>query len=67
LKNGRRNRHHIIPRSRLTGKTVEVPIANHHIYHALFGNMTPPEIVEWLNREFWGNEYEVSIQEKAKK
>jgi len=26
--------------------------------------MTPPEIVAWLNQEYWGDEYEIRIEEK---
>ena len=60
------NQHHIIPQSRLNGKTVIVPIVRHNTYHSLFSNMTPPEIVKWLNENFWDNEYEITIKEVEK-
>ena len=58
------NNHHIIPQSRLKGRTVIIPIVNHNIYHTLFSNMTPPEIIEFLNKNFWGDCYQISIEEK---
>lgn len=59
------NQHHVIPQSRLNGKTVILPIVCHNSYHRLFSNMTPPEIVEWLNKEYWGGWYEIAIKEKG--
>lgn len=55
--------HHIVPRSRKKGKGMvgvcKVPRFQHELYHNLFGNMTPEEIVEFLNQTFWDNTYEV--------
>lgn len=53
-----------IQQSRLNSKTVIVPIEKHKLYHYTFSNMTPSEIVDWLNRKYWGNKYEINIREK---
>ena len=53
-----KNRHHIIPRSRggkdVPDNTIRVNAKKHNLYHQLFGNMLPYEIVDYLNRTFWG-------------
>lgn len=51
------DRHHVIPSSRGGSSSLE-NIANtdgkkHEFYHALFGNKTPVEIVEYLVSDFW--------------
>lgn len=60
----RRNRqdpltgHHILPRSRgghSKGNIKEVPSSFHQAYHKLFHNMTPDEIIEYLE-EMWFTE-----------
>lgn len=61
-------KHHIIPTSR-AGKDYEenisyVPKRQHELYHSLFNNRTPQEIVEYLNRDFWNNQY-TGIEKKA--
>ncbi len=54
-------KHHIIPQSRINGKKkgniCKVPRILHERYHALFGNMTPIEIIEFLNEVFWKNAF----------
>ena len=50
-------KHHIIPISK-GGRDVEDNIAyvrkiDHRLYHVLFGNRTPEEIVLYLNSYFW--------------
>lgn len=62
-------RHHIIPRSRSERKKgiegvciVEEKL--HRLYHQLFGNMKPDEIVEWLNQTYWDDIYQITINEK---
>ena len=53
-------RHHIIPRSRggtNRGNISMVPHREHNLYHQLFENRTPSEIVQYLNREFWNDKY----------
>ena len=61
----KRNNHHVIPRSRVQGKPVmgvcEVPAKAHDLYHQLFGNMKPGEIVNHLNKTFWGDRYLISF------
>ena len=57
--------HHIIPRSR-GGPTRNynlkmVPRDRHEKYHTLFSNRTPEEIVDYLNKDFWNNRYEVNL------
>jgi hypothetical protein len=58
-------KHHIIPRSRLSGKKVmgvcKVPRLQHELYHHLFGNMKPDEILDFLNITFWNNQYQITI------
>ena len=62
----RRNRyatdtHHVIPRSRckelgidpnFPGNTREVLVHKHRLFHQLFGNRTPDEIIELIQREW---------------
>jgi hypothetical protein len=48
------SRHHVIPRSRGGKETVEIHRDIHRTYHALFGNLTPDEILEYLIEVFWG-------------
>jgi hypothetical protein len=57
-------RHHIIPRSRckdcgvknpdIQWNITEVPEREHNLYHALFTNKTPSEIIAYLLENFWG-------------
>lgn len=61
--------HHIIPVSRDRKKRKEINnmviidrIA-HQNYHNLFWNKTPEEIIEYLNKIFWNNNYDIKIQE----
>jgi len=62
--------HHVIPTSRLKGKGIlsvcKVPILMHQLYHSLFGNMTPEEILQHLNVSFWNDEYEITINKTPK-
>lgn len=53
--------HHIIPRSRcrelgidhdFPGNRKEVRSKKHRIFHQLFGNMTPDEIIDYIRREW---------------
>lgn len=61
-------RHHIVPQSRTKGKGIEgvskVVRYLHELYHHLFGNMMPDEILEWLNQTFWNSGYEITIRKK---
>ena len=60
-------KHHIIPRSRIgkkTSNTVLIPRQNHQWYHNLFSNMVPEEIMEYLNHEFWKEQYDITIKRK---
>jgi 5-methylcytosine-specific restriction endonuclease McrA len=67
-KEHRPTRHHIIPTSRggedLEENIVYVPEKQHQMYHCLFGNRTPREIVEYLNRDFW-NEHYTGIEKRV--
>ena len=63
-------RHHIVPRSR-GGTTRDsnlkmVPRDRHEKYHTLFSNRTPEEIVDYLNKDFWNNRYEINISSLEK-
>lgn len=59
--------HHITPRSR-KGKTTKANLAtltrrDHQVYHALFDNKTPAEIIEYLVDYFWfSNEREDGVK-----
>lgn len=62
----RRNRHatdvhHLIPKSRckelgidpnFPGNKKEVRTKKHRLWHQLFGNMTPDEIIEYIRRDW---------------
>jgi len=57
-------KHHIIPTSRPSKGIVgvcKVIGKLHELYHALFGNMMPDEIVHFLNKTFWNGNYEITI------
>ena len=60
-------RHHIIPRSRsykgIKGICI-VPRLMHELYHHLFGNMKPDEIINHLNEHFWNGNYIITITKK---
>jgi hypothetical protein len=68
--NGKNNgheltKHHIFPRSRCKELGIHKPNAEwnitsvqrreHELYHALFSNKTPEEIIEYLCEKFWNN------------
>jgi hypothetical protein len=60
-------KHHIIPRSRKRKGIVgvcKVPRLQHELYHHLFGNMKPNEILEYLNKTFWAENYILTIQRR---
>ncbi len=58
--------HHIVPSSCMReklyesyiGKTniTEVPKGKHNIFHRIFFNLTPPEIIAFLVKYFWGGQ-----------
>jgi len=55
-----KSRHHIIPKSR-KGKSDKVNLAlirkkDHELYHALFGNKKPDEILLYLVNYFWNGQ-----------
>lgn len=57
--------HHIVPRSRQKKNGIAiVPRVSHENYHNLFGNMTPQEIVSWLNATFWNNLFHITIKKR---
>jgi hypothetical protein len=60
-------RHHIDPRSRqrkgIIGVSI-VPRYLHEVYHQLFGNMRPSEIIEWLNKTFWNDMFQITITKR---
>jgi hypothetical protein len=51
------SKHHIIPKSRGGSNEPKnistVESKRHNLYHQLFGNRTPPEIIRMLREEFW--------------
>ena len=58
------DRHHIIPSSRQDEIHISFPERNivkvdrkrHNLYHRLFSNKTPQEIINLLVDEFWGKQ-----------
>jgi hypothetical protein len=64
-----KTRHHINPSSRARGKPIvgicKVERFLHELFHHLFGNMHPEEIVEYLNKKFWNENYEITIKKKT--
>lgn len=58
-----RSRHHIFPRSRIEEmrikdgngqwNVIEIDAHKHNLYHQLFENMTPLEIIDYLMESFW--------------
>ena len=63
MKRKHRTRHHVVPRSRCKALGVKpnnpnnivmVDSHKHELYHALFQNFLPSEIMDYLIREFWG-------------
>jgi hypothetical protein len=56
------SRHHIIPKSRGGDNGLEnIAIVNskeHQLYHHLFSNRKPEEIVNYLVNEFWNKDWE---------
>jgi len=64
-----KTRHHIIPVSRIKGREIvgicKVPAKQHELYHHLFGNMCPGEIIMFLNETFWNELFEITITKKA--
>ena len=67
-KRRQQDNHHIVPRSRLKrgqkSDTVVVDKYRHALYHILFQNQLPEEVVEQLNSEFFGGKYEINIRRK---
>jgi len=67
---GKKTTHHIDPSSRLKGKGIlgvcRTPQKQHELYHALFGNMCPEEIVEFLNENFWSKVFVITMTLKSK-
>ena len=53
------SRHHVIPKSRLRGKPPIALIerADHELYHKMFGNFIPEEIIEWLVVYYWNGDW----------
>lgn len=56
------NHHHFIPKSRGGTETVLVDRDKHADLHHWFTNKTPEEIVDYLNRTFWGNHYRIEMR-----
>jgi len=65
--------HHKLPKSRGGDGTPTITVNKriHQLYSQLFQvqipnkkdiEMLPEEVVHWLNKTFWGNEYEITIR-----
>lgn len=64
------NIHHIIPRSRGGGEDnsnkVRIPRRIHELYHNLFSNMTPSEVLSFLENCIWDGDTSI-IDDYAEK
>ena len=53
-------KHHIVPTSRkeknLEDNLDYVPRKQHQLYHTLFSNRTPDEIIDYLVQDFWAGQ-----------
>jgi hypothetical protein len=67
--------HHVIPRSRTRefglnqkdpNNQVEVDSHLHNLYHQLFANKAPWEIIDYLSKTFWGGKYNSHMPRQAK-
>ena len=62
-----RNTHHIFPRSRnpelknAKWNQISIDRRQHDLYHQLFGNRTPQEIMDFLTEYFWGGRLEIRV------
>ena len=68
IKHSKLTKHHVFPRSRCKrlgikanreGNVVMVENREHQLYHALFGNRTPEEIMDYLLTHFWDGKISV--------
>jgi hypothetical protein len=59
-----KKRHYNVLRSRSLRKKVLLTSLEHYIYHLLFSNMIPQEIIYWLNEKYWDNAYRITIKER---
>jgi 5-methylcytosine-specific restriction endonuclease McrA len=61
-------KHHITPKSRGGSSELEniamINSREHNVYHQLFDNKTPEEIVYYLNSKFWNDNYVIEIRGK---
>ena len=54
--------HHVVPQSRDRrlrkdpNNIVRVDARRHNLYHTLFGNLLPDEIIRLLTKEFWNGQ-----------
>ena len=53
-------KHHIVPTSRkeknLEDNLDYVPRKQHQLYHTLFSNRTPDEVIDYLVQDFWNGQ-----------
>jgi len=43
---------------------VLIDAQKHQVYHKLFGNKTPKEIMNYLNSYFWKDKYIIRLEER---
>lgn len=51
--------HHIIPKSRGGGGLENIAgltLKDHRLYHSMFSNLTPPEIIKYLVNHYWNGQ-----------
>lgn len=64
------NRHHIYPKSRFPRiknnpkNIARIGTDNHALYHLLFKNRTPEEVIKYLNIYYWNNSFEITLIRK---
>lgn len=68
----RNGNHHIYPKSRfprLKNEKWNIASVNpkrHAWYHLLFSNKTPEEILAYINKTFWKNNFEITIARRER-
>lgn len=62
-----KTKHHIVPKSRGGNgrrNVVSIDSKKHELYHRLFDDLVPEEIIKVLSEIFWGKNYEITIKER---
>jgi len=64
MKKGKRTRHHIVPKSRTYNRPVVAMVRDydHQLYHKMFSNSTPTEIIIHLVHYYWAGDWQYVIE-----